>query len=118
MSLLAVRDLSVCFETEDGPIQAVDRVSFDLAPREILAVVGESGCGKSVLALALLGLVSASGAVTGSVRLEGRELVGRPVSELRSIRGREIGMVFQEPISSLNPVYTVGRQIGDRKSVV
>ena len=91
----------------------MDRVSFELAPSEILAVVGESGCGKSVLALSLLGLVASSGKVTGSVRLDDRELVGRPADELRRIRGREIGMVFQEPMTSLNPVHTVGGQIGE-----
>jgi peptide/nickel transport system ATP-binding protein len=113
MSLLSVRDLSVRFATEDGSVQAVDRVSFDLGSREVMAIVGESGCGKSVLALALLGLVAPSGVVTGSVRLDGRELVGLPSSELGLIRGRDIGMVFQEPVTSLNPVYPVGRQISE-----
>jgi len=113
MTLLSARELSVRFTTDAGAVQAVDRVSFDLAPGEILAVVGESGCGKSVLALSLLGLVASPGTVTGSIRLDDHELVGRPADELRQIRGRDIGMVFQEPMTSLNPVLTIGRQIGE-----
>lgn len=112
--LLEVRDLTVRFPSDAGPVYAVDRISFSLYPREVLAVVGESGCGKSVLALAILGLVSPPGEVTqGAILLDGLDLRQLPASGLRLVRGKAIGMVFQEPMTSLNPVFTVGRQIGD-----
>jgi peptide/nickel transport system ATP-binding protein len=111
--LLQVRDLSVRFRTEDGPLSAVDGVSFDAHGGELLAVVGESGCGKSVTAMALSGLLPRSATVTGSVRLGGVELVGAEPATLRAARGREIAYIFQEPMTSLNPVFTVGRQISE-----
>ncbi len=109
--VLTVRDLSVGFTTEDGTVSAVDAVSFDVWPGEVLAVVGESGCGKSVTAMSLSGLLPPAARVTGSVLLEGTELVGAGDRQLRRIRGDDIAYVFQEPMTSLNPVFTVGRQI-------
>jgi oligopeptide/dipeptide ABC transporter ATP-binding protein len=110
-----VRDLVVEFSTEQGVVRAVDRVSFDVSPNETLGIVGESGCGKTVTGLAILGLVpSPPGRIAGgSITLQGRELVGLPESELRSIRGRDIAMVFQEPMTALNPVFTIGSQMTD-----
>jgi peptide/nickel transport system ATP-binding protein len=109
--LLDVRDLSVTFRTEDGPVSAVDGVSLTARAGEVLAVVGESGCGKSVMAMALSGLLPRTATVTGSVSLDGRQLVGADPDLLRQVRGKEIAYVFQEPMSSLNPVFTVGRQL-------
>jgi peptide/nickel transport system ATP-binding protein len=110
--LLSVRDLHVRFVTRRATIHAVNGVSFDLAPGETLGIVGESGCGKSASSLAMVGLLGRAGRVTGgSVRLEGRELLGLPESELRRVRGAQIGMVFQDPLTSLNPVLTIGRQL-------
>ena len=111
--LLQVRDLSVRFRTEDGTLSAVDGVSFDARAGELLAVVGESGCGKSVTAMALSGLLPGSATVTGSVRLDGVELVGAGAATLRQARGGKIAYIFQEPMTSLNPVFTVGRQISE-----
>jgi peptide/nickel transport system ATP-binding protein len=111
--LLQVRDLTVGFRTEDGAVSAVDRVSFDARAGELLAVVGESGCGKSVAAMALTGLLPRNARVSGSVRLEGTELVGASEASLRSVRGKEVAYVFQEPMTSLNPVFTVGRQVAE-----
>jgi peptide/nickel transport system ATP-binding protein len=109
--LLEVRDLSVRFDTDEGAVHAVDRMSLELAPREVLGIVGESGCGKSVTALSILGLLPQTATVTGSVRFENEELLGAPRSRLRKIRGRRISFVFQEPMTSLNPVLRVGHQI-------
>jgi oligopeptide/dipeptide ABC transporter ATP-binding protein len=111
-TLLRVDDLRVGFATEDGVVQAVDGVSFELAAGEVLAIVGESGCGKSVTAQTLTGLTRAANArITGSVSYRGRELNGLDDDQLRDIRGEEISMVFQDPMSSLNPVYRIGDQI-------
>jgi peptide/nickel transport system ATP-binding protein len=109
--LLQVRDLGVSFRTEDGRVQAVDRVSFEARAGELLAVVGESGCGKSVMAMALSGLLPGNATVTGSVELAGRELVAASQGDLRRVRGSRIAYIFQEPMTSLNPVFTVGRQV-------
>jgi peptide/nickel transport system ATP-binding protein len=109
--LLEVSGLTVGFRTEDGPVLAVDTASFTVDEREVLALVGESGCGKSVTAMALTGLLPHNADVSGSVRLDGKELVGESESRLTRVRGREIAYVFQEPMTSLNPVLTVGRQI-------
>ena len=111
--VLSVRDLRVTFRTDDGPVSAVDGVTFDVAPGEVLAVVGESGCGKSVTAMSIAGLLPSSAAVTGSVRLRGNELVGAPEPVLREVRGNEVAYIFQEPMTSLNPVFTVGSQIAE-----
>jgi peptide/nickel transport system ATP-binding protein len=111
--LLEVSDLSVRFETEDGPIYAVDRLSFTLDPGEVLGIVGESGCGKTVTALAILRLLPPSAVVSGRVLFEGLDLLQLAPKKLRAVRGREIAFVFQEPMTSLNPVFTVGNQIGE-----
>jgi len=113
--LLSVRNLEVEFATERGLVRAIDDVSFDIYPGETLGLVGESGCGKSVTALAILGLIPMPpGRITrGSIRLEGRELVGLPASQYRRVRGSEISMIFQEPMTALNPVFTVANQMVD-----
>ena len=113
--LLAVRGLSVSFRTEAGTFRAVDDVSFDLAQGEILSLVGESGSGKSLTSLAVMGLIDDPNAVlTGSIRLRGRELVGLPKRALRRIRGSDIAMIFQDPMSAMTPVYTIGWQIAEQ----
>src|SRR3954447_23998842 len=110
--LLAVSDLRVEFATEDGVVHAVDGVDFDLRPGEILGIVGESGSGKSVTAHTVMGLTrSPNASISGSVRFHGMDLVTASEEEMQSIRGREISMIFQDPMTSLNPVYTVGDQI-------
>ncbi len=110
--LLSVRDLRVGFNTEDGLLSAVDGVSFDLAPGEVLAIVGESGSGKSVTAQTLMGLTRSPNArIEGSVRLRGEELLDAPDAELQKVRGSEVAMIFQDPMTSLNPVYRIGAQI-------
>jgi oligopeptide/dipeptide ABC transporter ATP-binding protein len=111
--VLEVEDLCVTFRTESGTVSAVDHVRLSLGHGEIVGVVGESGCGKSVTAMSLAGLLPGSAEVTGSVRLHGTDLVGAPESVLRKVRGREIAYIFQEPMTSLNPVLTVGRQIAE-----
>ena len=111
--LLSVRDLVVEFNTERGLVRAIDGISFDVMPGETMGLVGESGCGKSVTSLAILGLIpSPPGKITsGSIQLNGRELVGLPESEYRKIRGSEISMIFQEPMTALNPVFTIASQM-------
>jgi oligopeptide transport system ATP-binding protein len=110
--LLAVDGLHVRFWTRRGTIHAVNGVSFEIAPGETLGIVGESGCGKSVTSLALLGILPRAGrAVAGTATFEGRDLLKLSDRQLRRIRGREIAMIFQDPMTSLNPVMTVGRQI-------
>jgi oligopeptide/dipeptide ABC transporter ATP-binding protein len=110
--LLEVEDLRVEFWTERGTVYAVNGISFDIAPGETLGIVGESGCGKSVTSLALLGILPRAGRVpTGRALFGGRDLVKLSDAELRTIRGREIAMIFQDPMTSLNPVLTIGRQI-------
>jgi peptide/nickel transport system ATP-binding protein len=110
--MLSVRDLKVSFATEEGVVQAVDGVSFDLEQGEVLAVVGESGCGKSVTAMTLLGLTRGPNArFEGTAKYNDTELVGATEEELRRIRGAEIAMIFQDPMTSLNPVLRIGDQI-------
>jgi oligopeptide/dipeptide ABC transporter ATP-binding protein len=111
--LLDVRHLSTQFTTRSGVLRAVDDVSWDVRPGETVALVGESGCGKSVSALSIMRLVAepAGRIVGGEVRFKGRDLLRLSEEEMRRVRGREIAMVFQEPMTSLNPVLTVGRQL-------
>jgi oligopeptide transport system ATP-binding protein len=112
VTLLSVEALRVEFWTRRGTVHAVNGVSFDIGPGETLGIVGESGCGKSVTSLAILGILPRAGRVTGGRAVfEGEDLIGRPDRELRRIRGKEIAMIFQDPMTSLNPVLTVGRQI-------
>jgi len=113
VTLLAVRNLRVLFRTEAGEVAAVDDVSFDVAEGEVLGIVGESGSGKSVTALSIMGLLPSPPARIGggSVVFQGRELLGLGERAMRSIRGPGIGMIFQEPVTSLNPVFTIGEQL-------
>jgi peptide/nickel transport system ATP-binding protein len=113
--LLEIEDLRTWFFTSDGVVRAVDGVSYSVAPGETLAVVGESGCGKSVTAMSVLRLLPSPPAriVSGAIRFEGRDLLTASEAEMRKIRGNEISMIFQEPMTSLNPVLTVGRQIAE-----
>jgi oligopeptide/dipeptide ABC transporter ATP-binding protein len=107
-----VEDLQVRFWTRRGTVHAVNGISFDIAPGETLGIVGESGCGKSVTSLAILGLLSRNGRVeSGKAVFDGRDLIRQSDRALRAVRGREIAMIFQDPMTSLNPVLTVGRQI-------
>ncbi len=111
-ALLRVESLGIGFSSRDGTVRAVDGLSFELRRGEVLAIVGESGCGKSVTALSVLGLLPKPAArVEGRILLEGRDLLSLSQRELRKVRGNEISMIFQEPMSSLNPVLTVGRQL-------
>jgi peptide/nickel transport system ATP-binding protein/oligopeptide transport system ATP-binding protein len=110
--VLSVEDLRVGFVTEGGRLQAVDGVSFDLAPGEVLAIVGESGSGKSVTAQSIIGLTrSPNSRIEGSVKLNGEELLDLSERDLQRVRGARVAMVFQDPMTSLNPVYRVGDQI-------
>ena len=112
--LLAISDLSVTFVTERGQVQALDGVSLSLNAGETLAVVGESGSGKSVTALSILGLLGDSGSISnGSIEFDGEDLTKVSVQRLREIRGNQIAFIFQEPMSSLNPVLTIGTQVAE-----
>ena len=114
MALLEVRNLQTHFRTPDGINRAVDGVSFDVEAGQTLAVVGESGCGKSVTAMSILRLIpEPPGKIAGSITFQGRDLLGLTNAQMRKIRGDDIAMVFQEPMTSLNPVLTVGRQIAE-----
>jgi ABC-type dipeptide/oligopeptide/nickel transport system ATPase component len=109
---LEVKDLNTSFRTDDGIVQAVTGVSFELDKGKTLGVVGESGSGKSVTFLTVMGLVDLRQAtVRGSVLLEGEEMLGASQARMRQIRGRKIGMIFQDPMTSLNPVKTIGWQL-------
>jgi oligopeptide transport system ATP-binding protein len=111
-ALLAVEDLRVQFWTGGGPLYAVNGVSFDIAPGETLGIVGESGSGKSVTALGLLGLLPRAGRVKGGTAMfEGRDLIKLRGREMRKLRGHQLAMIFQDPMTSLNPVLTIGRQL-------
>jgi peptide/nickel transport system ATP-binding protein len=111
--LIEVENLAVRLNTSRGPAQAVRGVSFSVRRGETLGFVGESGCGKSVTALALMGLLPESAVVSGSIRFEGRELVGLPDADYCKLRGNRISMIFQEPMTALNPMHTVGRQVAE-----
>ncbi len=110
--ILEVRDLKVEFPTRRGKRTALDGVSFSIAPGEVLGVVGESGAGKSITGLAVIRLLEPPGRISsGEIRLEGRRIDNLPHEEMRQLRGRRIGVIFQDPLTSLNPLYTIGRQI-------
>jgi peptide/nickel transport system ATP-binding protein len=112
VALLEVDDLRTYFKTREGDVHAVDGVSFSLEKGETLGIVGESGCGKTVTVLSIMGLLPPEGrVVSGSALFDGRNLIGRKSRELEDIRGREIGMIFQDPMTSLNPTLTIGTQI-------
>ena len=112
MALLEVKNLRTLFATDDGEFAAVDGISFSVDAGKTLAIVGESGCGKSVTSLSIMGLVPPPGRIAeGSIRFDGRELMGLPAREMQALRGNAIAMIFQEPMSSLNPVFTIGEQI-------
>jgi oligopeptide/dipeptide ABC transporter ATP-binding protein len=113
--LLDVRDLHTVFDMPEGRLDAVDRVSFQIFPGETLGLVGESGCGKSVTALSLLRLVpSPPGSIAGGeIRFQDKDLLKLPEAEMRAVRGNQISMIFQEPMTSLNPVFTIGSQISE-----
>ncbi|MGC5021471.1 ABC transporter ATP-binding protein [Micromonospora sp. DT47] len=111
---LQVRDLRVRFDTEDGVVRAVDGVSFAVERGRTLGIVGESGSGKSVTSLAVLGLHNpARTEISGEILLDGRDIVGRPDEEVRKLRGRDMAMIFQDPLSALHPYYSIGRQIAE-----
>jgi peptide/nickel transport system ATP-binding protein len=113
-ALLTVEDLGVSFHAGEGaPTVAVDAVSFTAQRGRTLGIVGESGCGKSATALAVMGLLPRAAQVTGSVRFDGRELLGAPDPVLRDLRGNRLAMIFQEPMTALNPSYTIGDQIAE-----
>src|SRR5436190_18913106 len=110
--LLEVRHLRVEFPTRHGTLVALDDISFDIAPGEILGVVGESGAGKSLTGAAIIGLLDPPGRIAGGeIRFDGRRIDNLPYEQMRRMRGRHIGAVFQDPLTSLNPLYTVGKQL-------
>src|SRR4051812_10848942 len=113
--VLTVKDLRVEFDTYGGIVKAVQGVDFEVPRSKTLAIVGESGCGKSVTMQALMGLIPMPpGRVTsGSVKLNGEEILGIPLKKANTIRGRQIGMIFQDPMTSLNPTMTIGKQIAE-----
>src|ERR1700749_4803046 len=118
-TILDITDLRTWFFTRDGVVRAVDGVSFRVIPGETLAIVGESGCGKSVTALSILRLIPSPPGriVSGAIRFAGRDLLRVSEAEMRQVRGNEISMIFQEPMTSLNPVLTIGRQIAETLSL-
>lgn len=116
--LLSVRDLSVTFGTQDGDVRAVQGVSFDVFDGETVGIVGESGSGKSVTASSLMGLnFGADVRITGQILLEGRDVLTMSEEEVRAIRGRDVAMIFQDPLTALNPFYTVGSQISEAYAI-
>ncbi|MEO6496085.1 MAG: ABC transporter ATP-binding protein [Solirubrobacteraceae bacterium] len=114
MALLEVRDLKVHFDTEDGVVKAVDGVSYSLDPGQTLGIVGESGSGKSVSSLTVMGLTRSRDArISGEVVFDGQELLGASNDEMRKLRGEQIAMIFQDPLSSLHPFYKIGKQLAE-----
>src|SRR5688500_3016581 len=111
--LIEVRELSVSFPSEDGLVKAVDHLSFDVRPNEVLGIVGESGSGKSVTSLAILGLLPKTAQISGEILFCGRNLLEMNERQMQDLRGRRIAMVFQDSLAALNPVYTVGWQIAE-----
>jgi peptide/nickel transport system ATP-binding protein len=112
--LLQVNDLRTQFRTDDGLLQAVDGVSFNVEPGQVLGIVGESGCGKSVTCLTIMGLNDKRNTTsTGEVLFRGENLLKASPRRLREVRGNEIAMIFQDPMTSLNPVHTIGKQLGE-----
>src|SRR6187549_450868 len=110
--VLSVRDLKVEFPTRRGTLTAIDDVSFDIMPGEVLGVVGESGAGKSITGTAVIGLIEPPGRIAGGqVLLKGQRIDNLPAEAMRKIRGKRIGMVFQDPLTSLNPLYRIGDQL-------
>ncbi len=110
MSLLQVKNLFVEFPSRHGTLRALDDISFEIAPGEILGVVGESGAGKSLTGASIIGLLEPPGRISsGEILLEGQRIDNLPHEQMRHIRGRKIGAIFQDPLTSLNPLYTVGR---------
>ena len=116
-TVLSVQDLTVSFPSEAGAVRAVRGISFDLAAGEVLGIVGESGSGKSVTSLAIMGLLPETATLTGSIKLHGDELIGKGDDDLSKLRGNELAMVFQDPLSSLTPIFTVGDQITEALEV-
>jgi len=111
--ILSVRDLSIGFRRPGGDLPAVDKISFDVREGETFVIIGESGSGKSLTGMSIAGLQPATSVTSGSIRFKERELLNRPDAELRRMRGREIGLIYQDPLGSLNPVWPVGDQIAE-----
>lgn len=111
--MLSVEDLKVSFPTDDGLVEAVRGVTYEVRRDEVFAIVGESGCGKSVSTMALMGLLPKTARIEGQAHYLGEELLGRPDREVRKLRGSKIAMIFQDPMTSLNPVYTIGKQLAE-----
>jgi len=111
--LLEVRDLTVKFGTEDGVVNAVRGISYSLGEREVLGIVGESGSGKSVSSLAVMGLLPKSAQIKGQILLQGEDMLTMPEAQRRSLRGRRVAMIFQDPMTALNPVYNIGDQLAE-----
>ena len=113
MPMLEVKNLTVRLQTQRGPADAIRNVDFNLLRGETVGLVGESGCGKSITAMALMGLLPEGAIASGSIRFDGQELVGQPDNVMRQLRGNRIGMIFQEPMTALNPVHTIGHQVAE-----